>query len=70
LRITQSALSQQVAKLEYELDVQLFDCSRRRVALTDADLSLFEEGGIALKQRTATATRLMDFAKKIFCFAR
>ena len=68
--ITQSALSQQIAKLEYELDVQLFDCSRRRVALTDADLSLFEEGGIALKQRTATTTRFMDLAKKIFCFAR
>ncbi|CAN7683256.1 LysR family transcriptional regulator [Neorhizobium sp. LjRoot104] len=60
LRITQSALSQQIAKLEQDLGVQLFDRSRRRVALTDAGQSLREEGSIALKQLTLA----VDMAKR------
>lgn len=60
LRITQSALSQQIAKLEHELDVQLFDRTRRRVALTDAGQSLLEEGSVALKQLTLA----VDMAKR------
>lgn len=52
LRITQSALSQQISRLEQELDVQLFDRTRRRVCLTDAGQSLLEEGSVALKQLT------------------
>lgn len=50
LRITQSALSQQIAKLEQELDLQLFSRTRRRVTLTDAGQSFLEEGRIALRQ--------------------
>ncbi|KKX24888.1 LysR family transcriptional regulator [Rhizobium sp. LC145] len=60
LRITQSALSQQISKLEQELDVQLFDRTRRRVSLTDAGNSLLEEGSIALKQLTLA----VDMAKR------
>ncbi|MGK6317329.1 LysR family transcriptional regulator [Neorhizobium sp. DT-125] len=60
LRITQSALSQQISKLEQELDVQLFDRTRRRVSLTDAGRSLLEEGSIALKQLTLA----VDMAKR------
>lgn len=60
LRVTQSALSQQIAKLEQELDVQLFDRTRRRVALTDAGRSLLEEGSIALKQLALA----VDMAKR------
>ncbi len=52
LRITQSALSQQIARLENEIGVQLFDRTRRRVTLTDAGHSLLEEGSVALKQLT------------------
>lgn len=50
LRITQSALSQQIAKFEQELGFTLFDRTRRRVSLTDAGRSLLEEGRIALRQ--------------------
>lgn len=50
LRITQSALSQQIAKLEGELGFRLFDRARRRVSLTDAGQSLFVEGREALRQ--------------------
>lgn len=60
LRITQSALSQQISKLEQELDVQLFDRTRRRVSLTDAGHSLLEEGSIALKQLALA----VDMAKR------
>ncbi|WP_440412523.1 LysR substrate-binding domain-containing protein [Neorhizobium petrolearium] len=60
LRITQSALSQQISKLEQELGVQLFDRTRRRVSLTDAGRSLREEGSIALKQLTLA----VDMAKR------
>lgn len=60
LRVTQSALSQQIAKLEQELDVQLFDRTRRRVALTEAGRSLLQEGSIALKQLTFA----VDMAKR------
>ncbi|CAD7037534.1 LysR family transcriptional regulator [Pseudorhizobium endolithicum] len=50
LRITQSGLSQQIAKLEQVLGFALFDRTRRRVALTDPGRSLLEEGRIALRQ--------------------
>lgn len=60
LRITQSALSQQMARLEEEMGVQLFDRTRRRVLLTDAGSSFFEEGTIALKQLALA----VDMAKR------
>lgn len=60
LRITQSGLSQQIARLEQEIGVQLFNRTRRRVSLTDAGQSLFEEGGIALRQLTLA----VDMAKR------
>ncbi|MBW9089801.1 LysR family transcriptional regulator [Rhizobium wenxiniae] len=60
LRITQSALSQQISRLEQEIGVQLFDRSRRRVSLTDAGQSLFEEGSLALRQLNLA----IDMAKR------
>ena len=42
------------------MDVQLFDRTRRRVALTDAGQSLLEEGSVALKQLTLA----VDMAKR------
>lgn len=60
LRITQSALSQQIAKLEQELDLQLFSRTRRRVTLTDAGQSFLEEGRIALRQLNLA----VDMAKR------
>ncbi|MEZ2126434.1 MULTISPECIES: LysR family transcriptional regulator [unclassified Sinorhizobium] len=60
LRITQSALSQQIAKLEQELGLQLFSRTRRRVTLTDAGQSFLEEGRIALRQLNLA----VDMAKR------
>jgi DNA-binding transcriptional LysR family regulator len=42
LHVSQSAVSQQVAALEHELDARLFDRSRRRVELTPAGAALYE----------------------------
>jgi DNA-binding transcriptional LysR family regulator len=50
LRITQSALSQQIAKLEARLGLRLFDRSKRRVALTEAGKIFLEEARKAIRQ--------------------
>jgi DNA-binding transcriptional LysR family regulator len=50
LRITQSALSQQIAKLEARLGLRLFDRSRRRVALTEAGKIFLEEARKVIRQ--------------------
>jgi DNA-binding transcriptional LysR family regulator len=63
LKITQSGLSQQIAKLEHGLGFPLFDRTTRRVTLTDAGQSLLEEGRIALRQlnlAVETARRASD----------
>lgn len=43
MNITQSALSKQIAKLEQELDVLLFDRSHRQVTLTTYGQALFQD---------------------------
>ena len=43
LHISQSALSKQIMKLEKELDIQLWDRSRRSAVLTEAGHMFYEE---------------------------
>ena len=50
LRVTQPALSQQIARLEQRLGVSLFQRTRRRVALTDAGQSFLDEATLILRQ--------------------
>lgn len=69
--ITQSALSQQIIRLERELGVQLFERHSRRVKLTLAGLVLLTEGSTVLasmeraiqKTREATATTISPHDK-------
>ena len=49
LHITQSTLSKQIRNLELELDVQLFDRSRRHASLTDAGRVLYPDAVRLLK---------------------
>ena len=65
LHLSQSAVSQQIAALEVEIDAQLFDRSRRRVALTPAGVALVEwanrllaDGAAAQRAVTAAQGRM------------
>ena len=49
LHIAQSTLSKQIRNLELELDVQLFDRSRRPASLTDAGRILYPDAVKLLK---------------------
>lgn len=49
LHIAQSTLSKQIRNLELELDVQLFDRSRRHASLTDAGRALYPDALKLLK---------------------
>jgi DNA-binding transcriptional LysR family regulator len=60
--IGQSALSRQIAKLEKELDVQLFDRDTRNVSLTEAGKVLYENCDLLLRHHDLV-NRLMEAAK-------
>lgn len=62
LHIAQPALSEQIRKLEAELQVRLFDRDRRRVALTAAGAAFLREARTALDhaERAADAARRAD----------
>lgn len=64
LTITASALSQQVARLERELGVELFDRSPRRVRLTAAGHAFVEQARdvVAASDRAMAAARAADRA--------
>src|SRR5918999_2200948 len=50
LHIAQPAVSEQIRKLERDLDVQLLDRTRRRIALTDAGAVFLDEARRVLEQ--------------------
>src|SRR3954468_19932738 len=56
LHVAQPAVSEQVRKLENELEVRLFDRTPRHVSLTDAGTVLLDEARRVLRQ--AEAARL------------
>jgi DNA-binding transcriptional LysR family regulator len=60
LRLTQPALSQQIARLEAALDVRLFERNPKRVALTDAGRVFLEETRELLRRMD----RSLDLAKR------
>ncbi|MDQ2681530.1 MAG: LysR family transcriptional regulator [Candidatus Eremiobacteraeota bacterium] len=62
LQIAQPALSQQIAQLEALLQVQLFDRSNRRVALTDAGLALRGRAERILAEVDDTLEQLTEYA--------
>src|SRR5829696_7497266 len=53
LYVAQPAVSEQIRKLEAELDVRLFDRTNRRVEMTEAGAALLEEGRRVLAQAEA-----------------
>src|SRR5829696_5428042 len=53
LYVAQPAVSEQIRKLEAELDVRLFDRTNRRVEITDDGAALLEEGRRVLAQAEA-----------------
>ncbi len=50
LHIVQPALSKQIASLEAELGIQLFNRTKRRVTITDAGRALYEEVRVILQR--------------------
>ncbi len=61
LHITQSALSKQIMKLEKELNVRLFDRSRRSAVLTDAGREFLKEAGDLFHRYRAMRKRMQTF---------
>lgn len=61
LHITQSALSKQIMKLEKELNVRLFDRSRRSAVLTDAGREFLKEAGDLFHRYRAMRKRMQAF---------
>lgn len=62
LHITQSALSKQIMKLEQELDVRLFDRSRRSAVLTDAGAEFYREALVLYAQYKDMLAHMLPFA--------
>lgn len=52
MHLTQSALSKQIARLEHELDLELFDRSHRKVTLTRAGELFYKDAKLMVKQHT------------------
>ena len=61
LHITQSSLSKQIMKLEKELNVRLFDRSRRSAVLTDAGREFLKEAGDLFHRYRAMRKRMQAF---------
>lgn len=61
LHISQSALSKQIMKLEKELDIQLFDRSKRSASLTEAGKVFYEETLILSRQYHQTLLHMRQF---------
>ena len=61
LHITQSALSKHIMKLEKELNVRLFDRSRRSAVLTDAGREFLKEAGDLFHRYRAMRKRMQAF---------
>ncbi|MFR2692357.1 MAG: LysR family transcriptional regulator [Enterocloster bolteae] len=64
LHISQSALSKQIVKLEKELDIQLWDRSRRSAVLTEAGHMFYEEALNLSKEYRRTLFRISEFKEK------
>jgi len=64
LHISQSALSKQIMKLEKELDIQLWDRSRRSAVLTEAGHIFYEEALHLSKEYRRTLFRISEFKEK------
>lgn len=64
LHISQSALSKHIMKLEKELDIQLWDRSRRSAVLTEAGHMFYEEALNLSKEYRRTLFRISEFKEK------
>ncbi|WP_214766398.1 MULTISPECIES: LysR family transcriptional regulator [unclassified Exiguobacterium] len=60
LHVTQPTLSKMVRSLEEELDIALFDRSKRQIVLTDAGETLLLEGEKILRQLSDLPSHLYD----------
>ena len=61
LRVAQSAISEQIADLEAEIGVPLFERSGRNMALTDAGVAFLNESRVVL----ASALEAVDLARRV-----
>lgn len=64
MHITQSALSKQVARLESELDLNLFDRSHRKVKLTRAGELFYQDAQTIIKQHGDMMQHLEHYRQK------
>ncbi len=60
LRVSPSAVSQQVKNLEHYFDKKLFVRHNNRITLTDAGLAIFSEASEALRQLAGLTARVME----------
>ena len=58
MNITQSALSKQIAKLEQELGIFLFDRSHRQITLTHDGQQLLKDAKLILKKKIIILLKL------------